>query len=44
MEFDAEQAENIKIAGRQKTSYPQEQVEIAGLYKPILNKTMTTHE
>ena len=35
MFFDAE---------RQKTSLPKKSVENADLYKPILNKIMTTHE
>ena len=28
----------------QKTSFPKESVENTGLYKPVLNKLMTTHE
>ena len=33
-----------KSAERQKTSFPEESVENADLYKPALNKITTTHE
>ena len=39
--------ENTKSAEREKTSFPKEnpfQVENTDLYKPVLNKTMATHE
>ena len=35
---------NARRAEIQKTSFPKESVENADLYKPILNKIMTTHE
>ena len=35
---------NTKSAGRQKTSFPKEKVENADLYKPVLNKIMSTEE
>ena len=35
---------NVKSSEKQKTSFPKESVENAGLYKPVLNKIMTTHE
>ena len=41
---DTEQAENTKCAERQKTSFPKESVGSADLYKPALNKIMTTYE
>ena len=44
IEFDTEQTENTKSAERQKTSFPKESVENAGLYKPVLNKKMITYE
>ena len=34
----------IEQAERQKTSFPKECVENAELYKPVINKIMTTHE
>ena len=43
----SEQAVNTKSTERQKkkkTSFQQEQVENTDLYKPILNKIMTTQE
>ena len=43
----SEQAVNTKSTERQKkkkTSFKQEQVENTDLYKPILNKIMTTQE
>ena len=44
--LNSEQAENTKSTERQKkqTSFPKEQVENTDLYKPVLNKTMTTQE
>ena len=41
---NSEQAKNTKIAKRQKTSFPKEQVENKDLYKPLLNKIMATQE
>ena len=41
---NSELAENTKSAERQKTSSPKEYVENTDLYKPILNKIMTTQE
>ena len=38
-----EQTENTVSAERQKTSFPEESVQNANLYKPVLNKIMTTH-
>ena len=35
---------NAKSAERQKTSFPKESVENADLYKPVLNKIVTTHK
>ena len=35
---------NAESAERQKTSFTKEFVENADLYKPLLNKIMTTHE
>ena len=35
---------NANSAERQKTSFSKELVENAELYKPVLNKIMTTHE
>ena len=35
---------NAKSAERQKISFPKESAENADLYKPVLNKTMNTHE
>ena len=35
---------NAKSAERQKTSFPKESVENVDLYKPVLNKIMTTHD
>ena len=35
---------NAKSSEKQKTSFPKESVENADLYKPVLNKIMTTHE
>ena len=34
---------NAKRSERQKTSFPKESLENADLYKPVLNKIMTTH-
>ena len=39
-----EQAVNEKSAERQKTSFPNKQIENADLYKPVLNKIMTIQE
>ena len=39
---NSEQAENTKRAERQKNQFPNEQVENIDLYKPVLNKIMTT--
>ena len=39
---NSEQVENTKRAERKKTSFPKEQVENTDLYKPVLNKIMTT--
>ena len=39
---NSEQEVNTKSAERQKTSFPKEQAENTGLYKPVLNKIMTT--
>ena len=39
-----EQAEKTKCTERQKTSFPKESVENVGLYKPALNKIMTTYD
>ena len=44
IEFDNKQAENIKNAQKQKASFPKKSVEYADLYKPVLNKIMTTYE
>ena len=44
IEFDTEQAENTKALKDKKTSFPKESLENADLYKPVLNKIMTTHE
>ena len=42
---DSEQAEITKSAERQKkTSFPKKYVENKDLYKPVLNKTMTTQD
>ena len=41
---NSEQAQSTKSAERQKASFPQEQVENTDLYKPILNKIITTQE
>ena len=41
---NSEQAGNTKSAERQKTSFPKEQVENTDLYKPVLNKIMTTQD
>ena len=41
---NSEQAENTKSTERQKKSFPKEQVENTDLYKPVLNKIMTTQE
>ena len=43
---NSEQAENKKSAEiqKKKTSFPKEQVENIDLYKPVLNKIMTTRE
>ena len=35
---------NAKSVEKQKTSFPKEPVENADLYKPVLNKIMTTHK
>ena len=35
---------NAKTAERQKTSFPKEWLENADLYRPVMNKIMTTHE
>ena len=35
---------NAKSSERQKTSFPKESVENAGLHKPVLKKVMTTHK
>ena len=40
----SEQAVNTKAQKDEKPSFPKEQIEITDLYKPILNKTMTTQE
>ena len=40
-----EQTENNKRGERQKkTSFPKEKVENTDLYKPVLNKVMTTQD
>ena len=39
-----EQAVITKNAKHKKTSFPKEQVENTDLYKPVLNKIMTTQE
>ena len=44
IELGTEQAENTKSQERQKTSLPKEWVENVDLYKPMLNKIMTTYE
>ena len=41
---NSEQEVNTKSAERQKTSFPKEQTENTGLYKPVLNKIVTTQE
>ena len=42
---NSEQTENTKSAERQKkTSFPKEKVENTDLYKPVLDKVMTTQE
>ena len=40
----SEQAVNTKSAEIQKSSSPKEQIENTDLYKPVLNKIMTTQE
>ena len=42
--FNTEQAKNKKSVQRQKPSFPKEYVENNDLSKPVLSKTMTTHE
>ena len=44
IEFDTEQAENKNGQKDKKLNFPKVNVEKAGLYKPLLNKVMTTHE
>ena len=41
---NSEQTVITKSAERQKTSFPKEWVENTDLYKPVLNKIMTTQD
>ena len=41
---NSEQTVSTKSAERQKTSFPKEWVENTDLYKPVLNKIMTTQD
>ena len=41
---NSEQAENKKRRKTKRNSFPKEQVENTDLYKPVLNKIMTTQE